>query len=162
MASVGGGAQAGNSRRKTLDAEVNLIPFIDLLSMCICFLLMTAVWVELGAVQVKQSHGTEAKAAASNSIEMELKFISSTAIEVQIKRQGRVVQKAQVKGADSQALFAELDRAIPAWAKKGSEVSSAMITPSAAASYGDLVSAMDVLRKHQIVNLGVVPVRGEG
>jgi biopolymer transport protein ExbD len=162
MASVGGGAPSGGSRRKTLDAEVNLIPFIDLLSMCICFLLMTAVWVELGAVQVKQSHGTEAKASARDSVEMELKFVSSTAIEVQIKRGGRIIQKAQVKGKDSQMLFVELDRSIPQWTGKGSEVSSAMITPSAHASYGDLVSAMDVLRRHQIMNLGVVPVRGEG
>lgn len=38
---VGGG---GNSKRKSLDSSVNMIPFIDLLMVTIAFLLITAVW----------------------------------------------------------------------------------------------------------------------
>jgi len=37
----------GQGGRRSVDAELNLIPFIDLLSVCILFLLMTAVWVEI-------------------------------------------------------------------------------------------------------------------
>lgn len=37
----------GGKGRKSVDAELNLIPFIDLLSTCILFLLMTAVWVQI-------------------------------------------------------------------------------------------------------------------
>jgi biopolymer transport protein ExbD len=37
----------GGKGRKGVDSEVNLIPFIDLLSVCILFLLMTAVWVQI-------------------------------------------------------------------------------------------------------------------
>jgi biopolymer transport protein ExbD len=33
--------------RKPLDAELNLVPFIDLLSCCISFLLITAVWTQV-------------------------------------------------------------------------------------------------------------------
>ncbi len=36
--------------KKSLDAELNLVPFIDLLVCCICFLLITAVWVQLSAI----------------------------------------------------------------------------------------------------------------
>jgi biopolymer transport protein ExbD len=38
---VGGG---GKGSRKSLDSEVNMIPFIDLLMVTIAFLLITAVW----------------------------------------------------------------------------------------------------------------------
>lgn len=38
---------SGKGGRKGVDAELNLIPFIDLLSVCILFLLMTAVWVQI-------------------------------------------------------------------------------------------------------------------
>lgn len=38
---VGGGGKGG---RKSLDSEVNMIPFIDLLMVTIAFLLITAVW----------------------------------------------------------------------------------------------------------------------
>jgi len=48
---MSGFAPAGNSgNRKTLDAAMNLVPFIDLLSCCISFLLITAVWSQLAAV----------------------------------------------------------------------------------------------------------------
>jgi biopolymer transport protein TolR len=40
----------GRGGRKSVDAELNLIPFIDLLSVCILFLLMTAVWVQISGM----------------------------------------------------------------------------------------------------------------
>jgi len=41
--------------RKSVDAALNLVPFIDLLSCCISFLLITAVWTQLAAVDVTPS-----------------------------------------------------------------------------------------------------------
>ncbi len=43
---------SAKSARKALDAALNLVPFIDLLSCCIAFLLITAVWSEIGAMPV--------------------------------------------------------------------------------------------------------------
>jgi biopolymer transport protein ExbD len=43
---------SGRGRRKALDAAINLVPFIDLLSCCISFLLITAVWTQLAALRV--------------------------------------------------------------------------------------------------------------
>src|SRR5207245_9184528 len=40
--------------KKALDAEINLVPFIDLLSCCISFLLITAVWTQLARMDVQQ------------------------------------------------------------------------------------------------------------
>lgn len=45
---------SSKSARKTLDAALNLVPFIDLLSCCIAFLLITAVWSQIGSVPVGQ------------------------------------------------------------------------------------------------------------
>ena len=36
--------------KKSLDMELNLVPFIDLLSCLISFLLITAVWTQISAV----------------------------------------------------------------------------------------------------------------
>ena len=47
--------------KKVLDFEVNLIPFIDLLSVSICFLLITAVWMNVGSMNVKQAVGGQAQ-----------------------------------------------------------------------------------------------------
>ncbi len=44
---MGVSVESGGKGRKKVDSELNLIPFIDLLSVCILFLLMTAVWVQI-------------------------------------------------------------------------------------------------------------------
>jgi len=41
----------------------------------------------------------------------------------------------------------------------GAVPSAALIHPKSGTSYGDLVGVMDVLRKNQVVNLGVVAAR---
>src|SRR6516162_9650734 len=51
----GGGPQpTGKSGKKPLDAAINLVPFIDLLSCCISFLIITAVWTQLARMDVTQ------------------------------------------------------------------------------------------------------------
>lgn len=44
---VGGGGKGG---RKSLDSEINMIPFIDLLMVTISFLLITAVWSHMARI----------------------------------------------------------------------------------------------------------------
>lgn len=154
--STGGAGQSG--RRKNLDAEINLVPFIDLLSMCICFLLITAVWIEVGTIQVKQSHGTGAAATAANDLEVELKFTRAKVMTVSVKKRGKAVQKATVEDVTSEAFLAKLDQKVRQISGMGN-IASAMLTPAQGVPYGDLVSVMDVLRRNKISNLGVVPVR---
>lgn len=49
MASISTGS--GASGRKSVDSEIPLVPFIDLLLCCVMFLLVTAVWNQLAAVE---------------------------------------------------------------------------------------------------------------
>jgi biopolymer transport protein TolR len=53
---MGGAAPTptGKGGKKPLDASLNLVPFIDLLSCCISFLLITAVWTQLARMDVSQ------------------------------------------------------------------------------------------------------------
>jgi biopolymer transport protein ExbD len=53
---MGGAAPTptGKGGKKPLDAQLNLVPFIDLLSCCISFLLITAVWTQLARMDVTQ------------------------------------------------------------------------------------------------------------
>jgi biopolymer transport protein ExbD len=47
----------GKSKKKPLDTTINLVPFIDLMAVTISFLIMTAVWIQIGRLQVS-SNGT--------------------------------------------------------------------------------------------------------
>jgi biopolymer transport protein ExbD len=44
----------GKRKKKSLDAVINVVPAIDLLSCCISFLLFTAVWTQISRLQVQQ------------------------------------------------------------------------------------------------------------
>jgi len=48
---------SGKGKKKALDSVVNVVPFIDLLSCCLAFLLITAVWTQVGKLQVAQAGG---------------------------------------------------------------------------------------------------------
>src|SRR6059058_1905917 len=57
MAGLSPQEHTGKGGKKPLDAELNLVPFIDLLSCCISFLLITAVWTQIAGLQVASSGG---------------------------------------------------------------------------------------------------------
>ena len=171
MASAGT-PSSSSGRRKSLDAEVNLVPFIDLLSMCICFLLMTAVWMEIGSLQVKQLVGTEAPSPGIPSYEMDLKYTASNMLEMDLKFPGKKIEKFNVQGstADERVAalstilggltnFLRLNPALDLKTQLGKIITIARVTTKTGIPYGELVGVMDALRDHGIVNLGVVPVR---
>ena len=54
--SVGDGGHGG---KKSLDSEIPLIPFIDLLLCCVMFLLVTAVWNQLARLNANQQQPGE-------------------------------------------------------------------------------------------------------
>lgn len=172
MASVGSTPSA-KGKRKSLDAELNLVPFIDLLSMCICFLLMTAVWMEIGGVNVKQLVGTEAPTTASNTYELDVKYTNPQSLEVNLKRTGAKAQTMKIEAAtneerllklrDSLKSFATSLKLNPAAADFKTQLSQVItvgrVTTKAGVTYGEVITVMDTLRDLGVVSLGLVPVR---
>jgi len=51
---MGGVNMPEGGGKRTLDFDLNLVPFIDLLSCCISFLLITAVWTQMGKLDTTQ------------------------------------------------------------------------------------------------------------
>ena len=54
---MAGGIDTGGDKKKSLDTSINLTPCIDLFAVMICFLIMTAVWTQIGRLQVAQAGG---------------------------------------------------------------------------------------------------------
>jgi biopolymer transport protein ExbD len=53
----GAAAEPSKSGRKSLDAPINLVPYIDLMTTIITFLMMTAVWTRIAALEVQNASG---------------------------------------------------------------------------------------------------------
>lgn len=78
-----------------MDAEINLVPFIDLLSCCICFLMQTAVWSQVAKIDVKpapnmpsEAPPEEPKAKLKVHIRDSGYFVSDGGSGVELAKQG--------------------------------------------------------------------------
>lgn len=155
----------GLGGKKDLNAELNLTPFIDLLSTCVCFLLVTAVWIEIGTVEIKQSHGTEASAPKKISYDLDIVFKNPTFISLNLKQNGKRVRAINVQADNFENTMAKLDTEVKnnilTFKNKAIEIAAATITPRSDVNYGNLISTLDVLRKNEIVNIGVLSARGK-
>jgi biopolymer transport protein ExbD len=152
--------------RQGLNVDVNLVPFVDLLSVCICFLLMAAVWLQVSAVEVKQSHGTIAD-PDKNGYEYNVYFRDRYDVKFVMtkagKKAGGFVVQAENAEQFHEQLAIKLDESLLVAKKPNPEeppIDAAMITPSKKTPYGSMMMVMDMMRKRKIVNLAVVPTRG--
>lgn len=156
--------KVGLGSKKELNAELNLTPFIDLLSTCVCFLLITAVWIEIGTVEIKQSHGTEAAASKKETYDLDIVYKNPTQVRLNLKRNGRRVKGFKVESDSTENLQAVLDQTIKekvlTFKKKAIEIATATITPRSTVQYGQLVETLDTLRSNEIINIGVLSAKG--
>jgi len=108
---MGGGAmpeqgRGGRRRKRSLDAVINVVPAIDLLSCCIAFLLFTAVWTQISRLQATQfGQGADTPTAEQQK---------SLVVTLQITERGYLLSTSAGlsqeiaslgKGADGQALY---------------------------------------------------------
>ncbi|MCG5054623.1 MAG: biopolymer transporter ExbD [Myxococcales bacterium] len=100
----------GKSGKKSVSADLNLVPYIDLLTCMVSFLLITAVWTQLARLEVQQ----KSQSAAGQVDPSEIK----TKIMVMVDQEGYNVvedensKRIQKKGDDYayEDLLTELKR----------------------------------------------------
>src|SRR6476619_303005 len=92
---MGGAAPtpSGKGNKKPLDAQINLVPFIDLLSCCISFLLITAVWTQLARMNVTQK-------GPAQSGEQEKQQEPTLSITLFVNKDGYQIQKSTGESTD--------------------------------------------------------------
>jgi biopolymer transport protein ExbD len=156
--------------KRGLNPEVNLVPFIDLLSVCICFLLISAVWLNVGSLQVKQALGTAADEPPAELLDIEISFVDAYSVVYAVKHKNQTALSLELKATTREELSQALTDNLEATLAKlrgdkpdtpvSELIGSATVTPLKVAKYDSLIAVMDVLRKHEIVNLGVIPKAG--
>ena len=75
----------GKGGKKPLTADLNLVPYIDLLTCMVSFLLITAVWTHLARLEVKQKAQSTAATEETPPPEEQVKLsvtVSDTGFEV--------------------------------------------------------------------------------
>ena len=165
---MAGAVETGKGSRG--DADLNLVPFIDLLSACICFLLIAAAWLEVGTVQVKQEFGVDAPNPDATKIELEARLVDNLSATITVKQGGKTLRVFGVAATDKDALAMDLaarlrttlhELAIDTDDQIAARVAQATVIPDPKAPYSTMVTVMDALRRQHIVNLAVAAPHGK-
>ncbi len=146
--------------KKHLDFELNLVPFIDLLSVCICFLLMTAVWTQVGSMDTKQAVGGQPASETEKKPTVWVNFVDQGAMDLEFKdsRVAKNIAHVKVEGVEGKPNWDKFETILKQARSQEPALTTALIRPQAASVYEDLIDLMDRFKKEGVINLGVSPL----
>ena len=148
--------------KKSLNTEVDLVAFISLLSVCICFLLLTTVWVQIASMNVKQAVGGQAAGGGEPKPEMWVFFESEGQLKFQLRNSPkkilRVYNGHKIDGKEGSPDYESLGEYLIKLTKDFNQLSMALIRPSKLTKFEDIIRLMDVFRQSGIDDLGVTPI----
>jgi biopolymer transport protein ExbD len=133
--SVEGGGGGG---KKAVDSNINMVPMIDLLVSCIAFLLMTAVWVQTGAVEAQQPRGQPSQPQESPPEPQEQ-------LKIQIQQSGLRVgtNAADMRDLQGQQRFDELVNVLRQRLQANQQNREVWLQPDSVVQYDEIIRVMD-------------------
>ena len=152
MAGAAPQEHTGKGGKKPLDAELNLVPFIDLLSCCISFLLITAVWTQIAGLQVSSSGGPPEPQTKQETIDVRLLLNDKG---YQLTMAGASIENPKLNGGFDRKALGEklktLKTSLP-------DQTSITVQPEDSVPYADLVETVDTAMGEQLRNVTVAPM----
>lgn len=151
MAHVEEGGKGGRTR----NIELNLVPFIDLMSVLITFLLITAVWSQVSMIQI----GSSIYGKRSDTTPSTPPPLADVVLKVDVKDMGyvltvgkQVISLPMVSGAfDDAGLIAQLQRVKQLYPDK----TDAVLSVADKVPYEQLIKAMDDILMAGFPSIGV-------
>ncbi|MEM7646702.1 MAG: biopolymer transporter ExbD [Pseudomonadota bacterium] len=148
-------------QKKVVNTEVDLVAFISLLSVCICFLLLTTIWIQIGSMNVKQAIGGQA-ATSKPKPEMWVIIEKQGGLSFQLRHAPRKITKSfgktKIKAIEGKPDLTELEAFLGKLTTEFSDLSMALIRPAEKTPFEDLIQIMDIFREQGIEDLGVTPL----
>lgn len=142
---MGGAAPEPTSKggKKALDANINLVPYIDMLMTIMTFLMMTAVWTQIAMLEVQNASGgaqSEPEEPDPNKPKPILVLVTDRAIKVQ--EEGGEQQEFPTTG-DSYD-FKGVTNVMDAFKKARPERTEVKIQSEDGVKYENLVRVIDI------------------
>lgn len=148
--------------KKNLDFEINILPTLDILSVLICFLLITAVWIQVGTIDTKQALGDNSASGAQNPPSLWVTVSNEGDLRLSLRD-----LKSRIAWTETDAVLNTRRGEIP-WdlfneriqRLKGMvpDLKTVVIRPEARTDYGDVIQLMDNLKKNQLLDVGISPL----
>jgi biopolymer transport protein TolR len=142
----------GKSGKKSLNANLNLVPYIDLLTCMVAFLLITAVWTQLARLQTQQKG--QGAAGEETPPELQVKvviLVNQEGFNLVVGQEQTPIPK---KGADYdfERLAAELKKAKDGHPDKN----DAQVASEDTIRFDTLVRAMDTAMQQRFPDISLI------
>lgn len=144
--------------KKELNFEINILPILDILSVLICFLLLTAVWIQVSTLDVKQAVGDNSASGSQNPpsiwATVGAQNVQISLRDIKVPMQHEFVIQNTTQGIDWSSLVQKIQSVkaqIP-------DLKTGVILPQAHTNYGDVVKLMDEFKKNSITDMGISPL----
>ena len=154
-------SKSGRGRKKSMNFELNLIPFIDVLSTCICFLLVTAVFVNLGSIHVSQAVGTEKnkEQVKSGSVIVSLGSGGDVRFEAKdVKGFASDLSLVTIKGHGGKINYTKTEEWIKTFTSRFAKVKTVLMMPNPTSKYDDLIQLMAQFKANSMDQIGIAPL----
>jgi biopolymer transport protein TolR len=151
--------------KKELNFELDLLPVISMMSVCICFLLLTAVWTQVGSMNIEQGMGQEStrRDQTQASMWIEIKTRGPMGGEVKFKMMDSPLVPSDLR--EKSFLVGTAGSGWPAVEKHAAQMKkimpglkTALIMPDQKVNYGDVIRVMDKLKTLEIGEIGIAPL----
>lgn len=154
--------------KKDLNFELNLLPVFDILSVCICFLLMTVVWVEIRSLETKQVIGSQglAETETRESLWISLDQENNLTLNLQSpkKLQDGTSSLSASTSRKSYSLMAakgQIDwNKVSLYLKSiaNNKIEIAQLLPTKKTKYDEIIKLMDLLKQNGFKDIGLSPI----
>ena len=154
--------------KKDLNFELNLLPVFDILSVCICFLLMTVVWVEVRSLETKQVIGSQglAETETKESLWISLDQENNLTLNLQSpkKLQDNTSSPSTSASRKSYSLMAtkgQIDwNKVSLYLKSiaNNKIEIAQLLPTKKTKYDEIIKLMDLLKQNGFKDIGLSPI----
>lgn len=148
-------------QKKPLNTEVDLVAFISLLSVCICFLLLTSIWIQIGSMDVKQAIGGQPQEGKPKP-EMWVVMEADGKLKFKLRHIPRKVAKSfgnsEIASLEGKPDYGQLSSFLAKLTGEFDQMDMALIRPAEKTPFEDIIQLMDVFREEGIQDLGVTPL----
>jgi biopolymer transport protein TolR len=149
----------GNDNGKGLNFEINILPILDILSVLICFLLLTAVFMEIGTMDTRQAIADNSVAGDKNPPSLWLTVKSDGALTLSLRDlPGAKKLEENIAKSSKGVNWVNLENRLQALRSKWPDLKTGVILPEAQSSYGDVIRVMDKLKQFNFEGVGISPL----
>lgn len=148
----------GSKGKKPLDTTINLVPFIDLMAVTIVFLIMTAVWTQLGRLQVSQSGQNASEEQQQDQNQLQPVTLLITEKELKLSVGGAQLDPIPITRDDKQRVdVARLIDKLKELKTQQPEQNAITVSTEDNVKYEDLVRVIDTCIGGQFPSVSVSP-----